>query len=408
MQIVSKKGVRIYRDFYIDMKVNSNLTPNVLKIPISETAQSIQWLKTIGDSIEKYEIIAKIKSDIPIYSPVCGILTDIVTGPKLNNISGMQYAIIEVKSSNIPSYPLWKTEGEYSKSEILDIIKKSGIINEVSSDYLINTINTYTDYKKILIDCVDEQPYDLSKTAVVLNYQNEVLAGAKIIAKAFGIDKIELLIMKNFRTGEIFRKPIEDINVVKVKGKYPLYPEIIQYTHKNTGLRLGAQCCRAVYRATFFGEPQISNVITVWGDGVKYPQNLEVLFGTPVKDILDHCGANGIIERIVGGGVISGYIASPTWPVFNWNGAITVMSFKKHHKTIECINCGYCAKVCPMKLAPHYMMRPSQKFGEKIAKQLCAGMCVYCGSCSYICPSRLPITEKIREYNEMLAEGKII
>ena len=87
--------------------------------------------------------------------------------------------------------------------------------------------------------------------------------------------------------------------------------------------------------------------------------------------------------------------------------------FDKHNKVIfkrniECINCGRCAKVCPMKLAPNYILRSSHIPGENIAKQLSAGMCIFCGACSYICPSRLPLMAKIREYNTALVEGKLI
>lgn len=408
MQIIAKKGVKIYRDFYIDMDIKPALTPKTVKLPLDKAGQHIDFKKTIGDSLLKYDVIAYIKNNIPVYSPVNGILKDITVGPQMGDISGMQYAIIDADDSNTPTYPLWKTEAEYSKQDLLEIIKNAAIINESAEAFLINTINKATKYQKIIIDAVDEQPFDLSRTAVLKNYQNEVIGGAKILAKAFGINQMEVLLIKNFCTQSIFKNGIDGAKIVKVGGKYPLFTEILQYAHSSTGLLVGAQCCRAIYRAAYFGEPQISNVVTVWGEGVDEPQNTEVIIGTPIKEIMEKSKARGILERIVAGGVMKGYVASPEWPLFGYNGVLTVMPLKKHSKTIECINCGRCAKVCPMKLAPNYILRSSHIPGENIAKQLSAGMCIFCGACSYICPSRLPLMAKIREYNTALVEGKLI
>ena len=408
MQIIAKKGVKIYRDFYIDMDIKPIFTPKTVKLPLDKVGQHIDFKKTIGDSVTKYEIIALNKNNIPIYSPVNGTFKQVAVGPQMGDISGMQYAVIDVKDNNTPTYPLWKTEAKYSKEQLLQIIKNAGIINESLETYLINTINKATKYKKLIIDAVDEQPFDLSRTAVLQNFQNEVMAGAAILADALSIDQKEVLLIKNFCTERFFKKGIEGAKIIKVGGKYPLFTEVLQYAHSSTGLLVGAQCLRALYRAAYFGEPQISNVVTVWGEGVTEPQNMEIFIGTPVKELMEKAKARGILERVVAGGVMKGYVASPEWPLFGYNGVLTAMPFKKHSRTIECINCGRCAKVCPMKLAPNYILRSSHLPGENIAKQLSAGMCIFCGACSYICPSRLPLMAKIREYNTALTEGRLI
>lgn len=408
MQIIAKKGVKIYRDFYIDMDIKPAFTPKTVKLPLVKKGEHIDYKKTIGDSVTKYEIIALNKYNIPIYSPVNGVLKEIAVGPQMGDVKGMQYAVIEVKDNNTPSYPLWKTEESYSKEQLLEVIKTAGIINESADSYLINTINRATKYKKLIIDAVDEQPFDLSRTAVLHNHLNEVIGGAKILADALGINQKEVLLIKNFCTEKFFKNSIDGAKIVKAGGKYPLYTEILHYAHSSTGLIVGAQCLRAVYRAAYFGEPQISNVVTIWGEGVDNPHNAEVIIGTPIKELMEKAKARGILERVVAGGVMKGYVASPEWPLFGYNGVLTAMPFKKHSKTIECINCGRCAKVCPMKLAPNYIMRSSHIPGESIAKQLTAGMCMYCGACSYVCPARLPLMAKIRECNDALVEGRLI
>lgn len=400
MQLIAKKGVKLFRDYYIDMEILPTVLPDVIKIPTACGSESVIWQKTIGDAVQKYEVIATLNQDIPVYSPCSGVFKEISVGPMLGDINGMQYAVIETRSDDTPISPMWNTDDVYTKDKLTEIIRKAAIINESSQNYLYSFLNPSCQYEKIIIDAVDEQPFDLSRTATLLSYKNEVIGGAKIMAKAFGITNIELLAMKNFRTSELFKTGVDDIELIKVGGKYPLASVISQYTDSNNGLLVGAQCCRAVYRAAVFGEPQLSNAVTVWGNGVECPAILEVLNGTPVDELLLHCHANGILERVVGGGVMKGYSASPAFPLFRWDSALTAMLIKKHHKTAQCINCGRCASVCPMGLAPYYITRSSKKIGERRAKELCAELCINCGACSYICPSRISLNALIKSFKK--------
>ncbi len=407
MQIIAKKGVKIYRDFYIDLDIKPAFYPKEIKLPLEYQNETVDIKKSIGDCVNKYEVVAVTGDDIPVYSPVKGIVIDIIEGPDFGVSAAKRYAVIKTVEDESPAYPLWDTKAEYTKKELLDIIRKAGIINESFSEYLIRKINPATKYKKLIIDCIDEQPYDLSKTSVLINYRNEVIGGAKILATAFGIPETEILLMNNFCTSDIFKKGIEGVKLVKTGGKYPIFPETVQYAHDHRGLLVGIQSCRALYRAAYYGEAQASSVVTVWGNSVDKPANIEVLTGTLVKELLNHCGAYGILERVVGGGIMKGYAASAEWPLQRYDGCLTVMPLKKHHKTVDCINCGRCASVCPMNLAPYFMVRKSSKYGENIAKQMCAGMCIYCGACAYICPARIPLNEYIKDYNISLAGGEL-
>lgn len=406
MQLIAKKGVKLFRDFYIDMDIKAPFLPKTVKLPTAHGGEAVVFQKTIGDKIQKYDVIATLKNDIPVYSPCSGYLRGICIGPDLGEISGMQYAVIESLADSTPAFPLWETGVDASRRQLLEIIKKAAIINEITKEYLYYSISPSAEYHSLLIDGVDEQPYDLSATATLLNYQNEVFAGARIAAAALGISDIGLLLMKNFRTAPLFRQKADGIKRIAVKGKYPAFPMLEQYAHNTGALRLGAQSCRAIYRAVFFGEPQLSHVVTVWGEGVEEPANREVMDGTPIEELLKACGAVGILERVIGGGVMLGYTAAPSYPLFRWDGSLTAMTLKKHHKTVGCINCGRCAMVCPMGLAPYYILRSSRRRGERRAKQICGGMCVFCGACSYVCPARIPLTDRIREYNdELKGEG---
>ena len=396
MKIISKKGVKIYNDYYIDMEIVSLDRPKIVKIPTAYGGEAVVWQKTVGDSIKKFDIIAYLKHGIPVYSTYSGIFKEIYIGPDIKNVSGMQYAVIETKEDNTPLASMWSTALNDTKNGLKDIILKAGIVEEYTKKFLYEIVDNDSQYNTIVINAVDDQPYDLSKTAVLQEYKNEVIGGAKIFANAFNIKNIKLVLLKNFRTEHMIKNGVEGIMPIVLKGKYPMEPAIDEFALKQKGIVIGVQALKAIYRAAVFGEPQLSSVVTVWGNGVLNPRNLEVLNGTTVENMLFRCQANGVIERVIGGGIMRGYVASPSLPLFRGDSALTVMPLKKHNKLVDCINCGRCAGVCPMGLAPYYILRSSKNPGNLHAKQLCADLCIDCGACAYNCPARIPLNEKIR------------
>ena len=135
MQLIAKKGVKLFRDFYIDMDIKAPFLPKTVKLPTAHGGEAVVFRKTIGDKIQKYDVIATLKNDIPVYSPCSGYLRGICIGPDLGEISGMQYAVIESLADSTPAFPLWETGVDASRRQLLEIIKKAAIINEITKEY---------------------------------------------------------------------------------------------------------------------------------------------------------------------------------------------------------------------------------------------------------------------------------
>lgn len=406
MGFTTRKGVKIFRDFYIDMEIKPPFYPKEVKIPLVYDGEEIHINKKVGDRVNRYEVVAVTSDGVFVRSSVNGVVTDIANGPDFGLYSARKYLSVKAEKGDLCTYPLWETETDYTKEKLLEIIKQAGIFNESYSKYLANTIDINQEYNEIYIDCVDEQPYDLSKTSVLTSYEKEVVMGAEILAKVFNIKEVKLFIMKNFCTEKFFKRKNNGVKIVKTSGKYPIFPKLQQKAFKKKGLLLSTQSCRAIYRAAYYGEAQLSSIVTVWGDGINKPCNLEVCNGTTVDEILNVCRAYGMLERVVGGGVLKGTALSLKWPLQRFHGCLTAIPIKKHHKTVDCINCGRCASVCPLGLAPYYLNRDEKIVGEDKVKQMCTERCVYCGACAYICPARIPLIDKIKKYSTSALGGK--
>ncbi len=64
-----------------------------------------------------------------------------------------------------------------------------------------------------------------------------------------------------------------------------------------------------------------------------------------------------------------------------------------HGEERACINCGYCTRICPVSLAPNFIMKAL--LSDDIEDALSFGLwdCTRCGLCSYCCPSKIELTQ---------------
>ncbi len=64
-----------------------------------------------------------------------------------------------------------------------------------------------------------------------------------------------------------------------------------------------------------------------------------------------------------------------------------------HGEERPCINCGYCAAVCPVDIMPQFTYKCI--YADEIEEALAYGLldCVECGLCSFVCPSKIEMSD---------------
>lgn len=62
-----------------------------------------------------------------------------------------------------------------------------------------------------------------------------------------------------------------------------------------------------------------------------------------------------------------------------------------------CVNCGYCAEVCPVDILPQFTLKAI--VADEVEESLQLGLldCVECGLCSYVCPSKIELKSILKE-----------
>jgi electron transport complex protein RnfC len=178
----------------------------------------------------------------------------------------------------------------------------------------------------------------------------------------------------------------------------------IEVPHGERSTDYGVQCFNvgtayAIYEAITLGQPLISRIVTVAGN-VGQARNFEVLFGTPMNDLVALCGPLPDSDRIIMGGPMMGLLMPADGvPVVKATNCILVGSttlFPPPPPEMPCIRCGECAKVCPSDLQPFemYWFSRAKIFGK--AQEYNLFDCIECGCCAYVCPSHIPLVDYYR------------
>lgn len=67
-----------------------------------------------------------------------------------------------------------------------------------------------------------------------------------------------------------------------------------------------------------------------------------------------------------------------------------------HGEERACVNCGYCAAVCPVDILPQFTFKSI--LADEIEEALAHGLldCVECGLCTYVCPSKIEVANQLK------------
>src|SRR5690606_9329978 len=164
----------------------------------------------------------------------------------------------------------------------------------------------------------------------------EVLGGARILLHALGIDKC-LVVLESDKPQALHAmaealSELGDERIV-LKQVPSIYPsggedQVVQLVQRievpSGGLPTDVGCLvqnvgtvAAVWRWICRGEPLISRVTTVTGDGVAHPMNVRARLGTTVADVIEFTG--GYAERashlIIGGPMTGKSVTTDRVPV---------------------------------------------------------------------------------------------
>ncbi|MEG0752322.1 MAG: SLBB domain-containing protein [Angelakisella sp.] len=307
--------------------------------------------------------------------------------------------------SVIEGAPLLESIDQIEPYEIIRRAKQARIIDERDGLPLFKKLRACVAKNvTIRVDAVDDEPYITSQLAPLIHMREELAGGMKLAQKAIGAQNCVIEVYRNMTDLES-RIPLT-VGGFRVKRIGGVYPAEIRSGYSlveedgNRYLYIGTCALVHLYRAVYEARVQETAIITVSGNCVSKPCNMEVGLGIPVTDVLDRCGLTNTPTRVVVGGSMTGETVedSDSVVVTVTSRAVLALVEDERNRRYNCIRCGRCTEVCPVRLNPMLIYQSIMAGQDAELQNLDYQSCIQCMCCSFECPAKLNIAATIAGY----------
>lgn len=157
------------------------------------------------------------------------------------------------------------------------------------------------------------------------------------------------------------------------------------------------------------GMPLVSKKVTVDGNAIRTPKNIEAPIGTPISQLIEFCGGyKKPPKKIIMGGPMMGAAVFDDGMTVNKNTSGILIfdeELARLPKETACINCGRCVRACPMLLMPTLLAKAFEAKDVEQLKKLNVALCMECGCCSYVCPAKKQLSFTNKLGKQLVMEG---
>jgi Na+-transporting NADH:ubiquinone oxidoreductase subunit A len=430
--------IRITKGYTQEFEVSKTLKESVSK-EVALTPCKLPFVKPKllvkkGDLVKTGSAVYFDKRDpeIKFLSPGSGTVKDIVYGER----RVITKILIELKGEEHEDFE--KVETSYLKncerSKLVDNIIKGGLWS------LFKEL-PYRDYPK----------RDRVPPKIIVNLNSSEVEGPDPMVYLKGEEKYFLFGLKVLErlsdevvvvSGDSKDLPCDVKKTIThtVEGPYPANdPGVLLYHTKkripeNSSWYLFGQDLILIAKLLLEGKYPTSKIVTV--AGASDPQDnchYKARIGISINDLINSTGTNDY--KVIQGGAFKGYDSGDQhfsgffensftllksdgdddlfgfmMPGFKKNSVSrTFLSFLNKEKEIECslngeeracVNCGTCAKYCPVDMFPNITYKAV--YADEPEEAAFSGLldCVECGVCSFVCPSKIELAMALKKAKE--------
>ena len=379
----------------------------------------------VGDTVTEGQLVAKAAGVVSanIHSPICGEVKGIV---KRKNSLGATCDYLHIHADGRTDIATMPALTDPTGDEIIARIAEAGIVGMGGAGFPAAVkLSPREPVDVLVVNAAECEPYLNCDNRLMVERAEQFIYGVRLVATACGVQQVFVGLEANKQEAYAALMNVDgvvadncprkdnDVVVTLLKPKYPQGAEkMLIYATTGRKVPTGAlpsavgcvvvnvATCYAVYDAVVNGHALYKRVMTLSGDGVKNPKNVEVRMGTLLRDILEFCDGvtDDTVKLVMGGPMMGRSLVDTDIPVTKTDGGFLALTDKTANGLLPtpCIRCGRCVNVCPMKLSPLFIDFYAKAGDFDNAVKYGALNCFECGSCAYVCPAKRPIVQSVR------------
>ena len=289
-----------------------------------------------GDYVRAGQMIAELAEQVssPIHASVSGKVLRIglfsypdgSRGPAIEIENDGRREATEVTTMD-------KSWREAAPGELARIITAAGVVDmgrtALPAQALLSP-SSLSPIHTLIVSGVEDEPYVTADCRLMLENTEEILTGTLIVKKILGAQRVFIAVEKTNQqvvaklSGSVKDPKYKDIVLARLKPKYPqgsermLTKTLAKKQVPSGGSPADIGCivinvatAFAVFDAVVNGIPLYQRVVTVSGPAIRSPKNVLAPVGTPIRWLLDFCGAEADrLHKVVLGGPITGQAQS--------------------------------------------------------------------------------------------------
>lgn len=322
---------------------------------------------------------------------VISSISGIIKGTKIKEINNKKITTIEVENDFQEKTKFKMTinkKNKFKKEDLLNLLEKYHL-NDLK-EKLVNNI-----YKNLLINSLTDEPYVLNELFILKDNKDLIFDMIDLLKTLYHTEN-NLIIMKNIDDDIVNNYLLTigsfpEINLSLLNDLYLLEKDYFLLEKlnlkKEDSLILKPSELLNLYSLINYHHPLNEKYITITGEAVLNPRVMKVKIYSSVKELLSkNIKIKGKDLLYIKNGLMTGISINPEEEIIDdsFNSLIIIES--DSHQEKECLKCGLCNKVCPLKINPVKYFK-----NKKVCKN-----CLDCGLCSYICPAYINLRKYLK------------